>query len=266
MTQFDLIETEIIKHPEEGSDVQIAVVTLNRPKALNALSADLLEQLCTNLEILDQATGIGAIIVTGNERVFAAGADIKAMAAATPMDMVQKDSLRFWKQLRAIKKPLLAAVSGFAFGGGCELAMTCDLIIASETAVFGQPEIKLGIIPGAGGTQRLAKAMGPYRAMEMVLTGEPLTAQQAFDFGLVNRVIPVEQYLEAAKELAFRIASRPPLAVRLAKEAVRSGVETTLREGLEVERRNYYLTYDTDDQKEGMRAFIEKRKPNFNGS
>ena len=243
----------------------VATMTLNRPQALNALSPEMLSALCEALEAIERDEGIRAIVITGNARAFAAGADIQAMAEASPMTIVRTDTLGYWQRIRRINKPLIAAVSGYAYGGGCELAMQCDLIVASETARFAQPEIKLGIIPGAGGTQRLAKAIGPYRAMELILTGEPLTALEAHRNGLVNRVVPVERYLEEAQQLAQTISERPPLAVRLAREAVRHGMENTIREGLEVERRNFTLLFDTQDQAEGMHAFLEKRPPEFKG-
>jgi len=243
----------------------LGLLTLNRPDALNALRPSMLAEICDALEAFNADREIAVIILTGSERVFAAGADIKAMAPATPMDMIRLNTLSYWKRIAAIEKPLIAAVSGYALGGGCELAMACDLIVASETATFGQPEIKVGIMPGAGGTQRLTKAIGPYRAMEMVLTGDPIGAREALSFGLVNRVVPVERYLEEARELGRKIAGGPAISVRLAREALRRGVETTLEEGMMVERRNFYLTFDTRDQEEGMRAFIEKRPPSFTG-
>ncbi len=246
-------------------DGPVGVLTLNRPEALNALAPRMLAAICDALETFDADEEIRVIVLAGTERVFAAGADIKAMAPASSTDMIRLDTLRYWQRMHQITKPLIAAVSGYAFGGGCELAMTCDLIVASETAQFAQSEIKVGIMPGAGGTQRLTKAIGPYRAMEMVLTGEPISAQAALAYGLVNRVVPEKRFLEEALELARLIASRPAVAVRLAREALRYGVETTLRDGLMVERRNFYLTFDTEDQAEGMNAFIEKRAPEFKG-
>lgn len=249
----------------ERDGPHVAILTLNRPKVLNALSPEVMGALCQALEDLNTDPEIRAIILTGNTRVFAAGADIQVMANASPMDILRRNTVQYWQRIQAIEKPLIAAVSGFALGGGCELAMACDLIVASETARFGQPEIKVGIMPGAGGTQRLTKAIGPYRAMEMVLTGEPITAQEAFAYGLVNRVVPVERYLDTAKELAHLIAARPPIAIRLAREALKYGNETTLRDGIMVERRNFVLLFDTEDQKEGMAAFLEKREPVFKG-
>jgi enoyl-CoA hydratase len=246
-------------------DPPIAVVRLNRPEVLNALSPIVVQTLCEELEALDADPLIRAIIITGDDRAFAAGADLRVMAGATSMDMVRADTRSYWERLRRLTKPLIAAVSGYAFGGGCELAMQCDMIIASETAVFAQPEIKVGIMPGAGGTQRLARAIGPYRAMEMILTGSTLKAREALAHGLVNRVVPVERCLNEARELARAIAAGPEVSIRFAREAVRVGFENTLREGLEVERRNFLLLFDTADQREGMQAFLEKRPPNFSG-
>lgn len=250
---------------QSARDGAVGVVRLSRPEALNALSPDMLAAICDAMEAFAADETIRVIVLTGSERVFAAGADIKAMAGAGSMDIVRMNTLSYWQRLQKIDKPVIAAVSGYAYGGGCELAMQCDLIVASETAAFAQAEIRVGIMPGAGGTQRLTRAIGPYRAMEMVLTGEPINAREAHAYGLVNRVVPVERYLDEAMDLAGRIASRPPIAVRLAREALRHGNETTLREGLVLERRNFYLTFDTEDQKEGMQAFIEKRPPDFKG-
>ena len=209
----------------------VAVVRLNRPEVLNALSPEMLSTLSRDLASLDEDGEIRSIVITGSGRAFCAGADIQAMASATPVDILRRDTLRSWMRIRSLNKPLIAAVHGVAYGGGCELALTCDLIVAAENARFAQPEIKLGIMPGAGGTQRLSKAIGPYRAMEMVLTGEPLSAQEAFAHGLVNRIVPPERCLDEALELARAIAARPPVAVRLARQAVRLGVETTLPRG-----------------------------------
>jgi enoyl-CoA hydratase len=205
------------------------------------------------------------MVVTGNERAFAAGADIKEMAGATPATMMANSFIDLWDRLRQMGKPIIAAVSGFALGGGCELAMACDLIIASETAQFGQPEINLGVIPGAGGTQRMTLAVGKAVAMEMVLNGRYLSAEEAYRHGLINRVYPVEVYLEEAVRLGNEIAGRAPVAVRLAKEAVNAAFEMPLRAGLEHERRLFYLLFGTTDQKEGMDAFINKRPPQWKG-
>jgi len=243
----------------------VTVVTLNRPDKLNALSPELLQILVERLESLNREAAVRCIVITGGPKVFAAGADIQAMAKASPVDMLLRNTRQFWQRIWALDKPLIAAVCGLALGGGCELAMSCDLIVAGESSRFGQPEIKLGIMPGAGGTQRLARAIGPYRAMEMILTGEPISAAEAHQAGLVNRVVADDLVVEEAVKLGTLIAERPPVAVRLARQAVRFGIERTLVEGLEFERRNYRLLYDTEDQKEGMAAFLEKRQPKFKG-
>jgi enoyl-CoA hydratase len=243
----------------------VGLARLNRPDKLNALSPEMLKAIAEALEELDGDPAIRAIVLTGTEKVFAAGADIEVLAGATPQDIEAMDTRQYWRRFAAVRKPVIAAVSGFAFGGGCELALQCDLIIASETARFAQPEIKLGIIPGGGGTQRLAKAIGPYKAMELILTGESITARQAHEWNLVNRVVPVERYLDEALELASLIAERPPLAVEAARAALRFGVENTLGQGLDAEREAFVNLFGTADQKEGMAAFLEKRPPRFKG-
>jgi len=253
--------TSILTTKQDG----YAIVQLNRPEVLNALNIKLMEELVAALELLDKDDDVRAIIVTGNEKAFGAGADIKEMADASAVEMLIRDQFARWDRIRKIKKPLIAAVSGFALGGGCELAMTCDIIIASETAKFGQPEINIGVMPGAGGTQRLTRAVGKYKAMEMVLTGKTISAEEAMRRGLVVKVVPVEYYLEEAKALAKEIASKPPVAVRLAKEAVLKAFDTTIEAGLEYERKNFYLLFATEDQKEGMKAFVEKRKAEWKG-
>ncbi|HTJ49629.1 MAG TPA: enoyl-CoA hydratase-related protein [Cyclobacteriaceae bacterium] len=249
----------------ENYEKQVALIQLNRPKELNALNLQLMQELRDTLQVLDKNNDVRAIIITGNEQAFAAGADIKQMADKTAIDMLLTDQFSTWDQIRKTKKPIIAAVSGFALGGGCELAMTCDMIIASETAKFGQPEIKIGVIPGAGGTQRLTKAIGKAKAMELVLTGRFLSADEAHFYGLVNKVVPVEMYLHEAVQLAKEIAVQSPIAVQLAKEAVNRSFETHLDEGLTLERKNFYLAFASEDQKEGMKAFIEKRKPEYKG-
>ena len=243
----------------------VAVVTLNRPKQLNALSYELVKELSIAMEAFDQDPEVRVMILTGGERVFAAGADIKEMADATSFDEVLTGRLANRDKINKLSKPVIAAVSGYALGGGCELAMSCDLIIASETARFGQPEMNIGTIPGSGGTQRLTRTVGKYRAMEWVLTGEPIGAVEAERCGLVNRIVPVENLLEEAKTLAKKIAAKSPLAVKLAKEAILKSLNTPLDEGLEFERKSFYVLFGSEDRKEGMKAFTEKRKPEFKG-
>jgi enoyl-CoA hydratase len=208
---------------------------------------------------------VRAVVLTGGPKVFAAGADIGDMAERGPVDQLQRDQTGRWAAIAALTKPLLAAVNGYALGGGCELALMCDLIIAGDSARFGQPEINLGIIAGAGGTQRWPRTAGKYVAMEVNLTGAPITAQRAYQLGIVNKVVPAEVTIEVAKRMARRIAEKPPLAARLVKESVNQALETPLQQGLAVERRNFYFLFATEDQKEGMRAFLEKRRGQFKG-
>jgi enoyl-CoA hydratase len=248
-----------------SQDGFVATVQLNRPKVLNALNIELMTELVDCLEALDQDSGVRAIVLTGSERAFAAGADIKEMADASAVDMLTRDQFARWDRIRKIKKPIIGAVSGFALGGGCELMMHCDIIIASETARIGQPEILIGVMPGAGGTQRLTRAVGKGLAMEMILTGRQITAEEAQKAGLVNKVVPIEFYLEEAQKLAHEISDKPPIAVRLAKEAILKSFDTTIEMGLEYERKNFYLLFASEDMREGMSAFIEKRKPEWKG-
>lgn len=247
------------------TDGRVGVAQINRPKALNALNADVMNELMTALETFDADDNIGSMVVTGNERAFAAGADIKAMAEASPVTMLNSTMIDQWDRLQKITKPVIAAVSGYALGGGCELAMACDMIVASESAQFGQPEINIGVMPGAGGTQRMTKAVGKALAMEIVLNGRFLSAQEAQQYGLANRVVPVELYLEEAIKLGRQIAARAPVAIRIAKEAVNASFETDLQAGLDLERRLFYMLFATEDQKEGMDAFINKRQADWKG-
>jgi enoyl-CoA hydratase len=246
-------------------EINIGVVNLHRPTVLNALNHELMEELVTALEDFDRDDSVRAIVLTGSDRAFAAGADIKEMSDETTVSIMLKDRFATWDRIKNIKKPIIAAVSGFALGGGCELMMMCDIIIASETAQFGQPEINLGVIPGAGGTQRMTRVLGKYKAMELILTGRPLTAREALEMGLVNKVAPVELYLEEAKAMAKEIAAKSPIAVKLAKEAVLKSFDGPLQEGLQFERKNFYMLFSSEDQKEGMKAFMEKRKATFTG-
>jgi len=240
-------------------------IQLNRPKELNALNLELMLEIKQALLDFDADDNIRAIVLSGNERAFAAGADIKQMAGRTAVDMLKIDQFTTWDSIRKTKKPIIAAVSGFALGGGCELAMICDMMIASETAQFGQPEINIGVMPGAGGTQRLTRAIGKAKAMEMVLTGGFISAEEALKYGLVNKVVPVEFYLTEAVKLAQTIAQKSPIAVQMAKESVLKAFEMPLQEALFFERKNFYMLFATEDQKEGMAAFVEKRKADFKG-
>ena len=244
---------------------RVGIVTLNRPKAMNAFNLQMLGELFDALDGFDKDQSVGAIIVTGNEKAFAAGADIKEMAESSYVEMLTSGHVQIWDRIRSIHKPVIAAVSGWALGGGCEFVLSCDMVVASESAKFGQPEITIGVIPGAGGTQRLARLVGKHLAMEMTINNRTLTAQEALQFGLANRVVPVEGYLDAAVAFADEIASRAPIAVRMAKDSVNAAFETTLTEGLAVEKRNFYPLFATEDQKEGMRAFVEKRKAEWKG-
>lgn len=241
------------------------LVTLNRPRALNALSTALMGELVTALEAYDADPAIGAMVITGHKRAFAAGADVAEMAGASAAEMLHSRLLALWDRISSLRKPVIAAVSGYALGGGAELAMMCDMIVASETAVFGQPEVNLGVIPGAGGTQRLVRALGKALAMEVVLNDRRLSAEEALQHGLINHVYPLDTYLDEALELANQIATRAPLAVQLAKESINRAYELSLSEGLAFERRSFVALFSTEDQHEGMDAFLNKRDPHWKG-
>ncbi|MGH2576032.1 MAG: enoyl-CoA hydratase-related protein [Ignavibacteria bacterium] len=257
----NIIVTEI----DNPKGLKVGLIQFNRPDVLNALNMELMAELLKAAEKFDKNKEVGCIIITGNQKAFAAGADIKEMADASAVEMYVRDQFATWDKIRKIKKPIIAAVSGFVLGGGNELAMACDMIVAAESTKFGQPEIKIGIIPGAGGTQRLTRAVGKAKAMEMILTGKMFSAKEMFDAGLVTRVVPDELYLDEAAELAKEIASMPPIAVQIGKEAILKSFDTTIEGGLEYERKNFYLLFASEDMKEGMNAFIEKRTPKWKG-
>jgi enoyl-CoA hydratase/carnithine racemase len=250
---------------ERSVDGRVALCRLNRPQARNALAPEVMEELAAAVESFDADPEARCIVIAGSDEVFASGADIGALRERTFQESLVHPSAAFWTRLATCRTPLVAAVSGWALGGGCELALVCDMIVASETAVFGQPEITLGIIPGGGGTQRLARVAGKQRAMELVLTGRRFDAGEGQRLGIVNEVWPRGEWLERAKELASRVANRPPIAARLAKRAVLAAEETSLSAGLETERRLYELSMATEDRIEGMQAFLDKRKPDFEG-
>lgn len=257
--------TDAVLLVERFADAGTALVRLNRPKQLNALNGELMEHLAATLEELDADEGVRAIVVTGSERAFAAGVDISEMASAGAIEMLLGSRVAQLDRIRRVGTPIIAAVNGWALGGGCELAMALDLIVAGEGAKLGQPEVNLGVIPGAGGTQRLTRAIGKSKAMAMVLTGEPMSAAEAERAGLVAKVVPDEFVVEDALAMAAVIASKGPLAIRLAKEALNAAYETALTDGLALERRLFYLLFASEDQKEGMAAFLEKRAPRFTG-
>ncbi|MHC4428091.1 MAG: enoyl-CoA hydratase-related protein [Planctomycetota bacterium] len=247
------------------TDGSVGIIRINRPKVLNALNPELMTQLAVQMEAFDADESIHVIVLAGSERAWAAGADIGDMAERSMLEMYRRDQFATWDRIRRVKKPIVAAVSGFALGGGCELMMLCDVVVCSETAQIGQPEINIGVMPGAGGTQRLTRAVGKATAMDVILTGRFLTAAEALAAGLVSRVVPREHYFTEAVRVAKAMAAKGPVALRLAKEAVLKAHETTLSEGLEYERKLFYMLFATEDQKEGMRAFVEKRKPQFKG-
>lgn len=243
----------------------VGIVTINRPQVRNALNHQTIGELVDALEDFDRDDAVGCMILTGDDRAFAAGADITQMVDAGAVEVLDDDNFARWARLKAIHKPVIAAVSGYALGGGCELALMCDLVVASETALFGQPEVKIGIIPGAGGTQRWTRSAGKVRAMEAVLIGEPVRAVDAERMGLVNRTVPAGAQLDEALRLANLIAARPPLAVRLGKAAINHAMEVGLEAGLDFERKLFYLLFASEDKREGMRAFLEKRPGRFRG-
>lgn len=242
---------------------KVGLIRLNRPKALNALNNALMGELHDALRNFDADPDISCMVITGNERAFAAGADIKEMSGQTYVDFLQKGSVSDNFDFSNYKKPIIAAVSGYALGGGCEMSMACDMIVASETAVFGQPEINLGILPGGGGTQRMTRALGKALAMEVMLTDRKLSAEEALKYGLVNQVVAPEIYLDEALKLAQKVASMSQIAIQLTKDAINKAYEATLSEGLEFEKKNFFLSFGTEDKQEGMKAFVEKRKPNW---
>lgn len=244
---------------------RVGLITFNRPQAMNALNNQLMRELMDALELFDKHDDIHTMVISGNEKAFAAGADIKEMAEKNIHQMMDTDHVAVFGRIRTIKKPVIAAVSGFVLGGGCEIALSCDMIIASESAKFGQPEITIGVIPGAGGTQRLARAVGKAIAMEMILNNRTLSAQEALQYGLVNRVVPISDYLSEALKLAEEIAERAPLAIAAAKKMINQSYERFLSDGLAQEKQVFYNLFASEDQKEGMKAFIEKRKPEWKG-
>jgi enoyl-CoA hydratase len=244
---------------------QVGIVRINRPDKLNALNLATMDQIVVALERFDADGDVRCMLITGDARAFAAGADITEMADASLVDMYYRNQFARWERIRRIQKPIVAAVSGYALGGGCELMMHCDIVVASETARIGQPEINIGVMPGAGGTQRTTRSIGKALAMDMVLTGRMLNAREALQAGLVSRIVPAEHHFDEAMKICQELCTRPPLALRLAKEAVLKAFETPLAEGLEYERKLFYMLFATQDQKEGMQAFLEKRPPVFMG-
>jgi enoyl-CoA hydratase len=255
--EYDFVLTEV--HDRVG------LVRINRPERLNALNQKTMDELTSACLAFDADADLGCIVIAGDEKAFAAGADISEMMDANVVEMLDNPFIDYWDRLKSVNKPIIAAVSGYCLGGGNELAMACDMIVASATAVFGQPEINLGVIPGAGGTQRLARAVGKALTMEMVLNDRRLTAQEAYRWGLVNRVVPVESFLDEAIQLGNEVAARAPVAVRLAKEAVNYAFESDLSGGIGHERRLFFMLFATDDQKEGMKAFTQKRRAEWTG-
>ncbi|MBM4158915.1 MAG: enoyl-CoA hydratase [Ignavibacteria bacterium] len=255
----------ILQEYQNPESLNILIIIINRPEVRNALNIKLMEELTEVLETYDRKDNFGCFIITGDKKSFAAGADIKEFSDIGVVELYTRNQLAVWDRIKKIRKPIIAAVSGFALGGGCELAMMCDIIISSKSAVFGQPEINLGMIPGAGATQRLARVIGKSKTMEMILTAKTFTAEEMYQVGLVSKVTGEDDYLDKSIEIAGEICSKPPLAVQLAKESVNLAYETHLETGILLERRNFYLLFDSDDKKEGIKAFMEKRKPKWSG-
>ncbi len=251
----------VVEHPTEG----VVLIRINRPEARNALNMEVRRLIARHLTEMSEDDAIRCIILTGNDKSFAAGADIKEMAGAGTIEMMARGTHKLWRAIAACPKPMIAAVNGFALGGGCELAMTCDIIIAGESAKFGQPEVKIGIMPGGGGTQRLTRAAGKYKALRYILTGDLFGAKEAFDMGLVSEIVPDAEVEKRAVDMARQIAALSPLAIQQAKEAVLRGMDAALDTGLALETKAIQLLFSSQDQKEGMAAFIEKRKPKFQG-
>lgn len=255
----------LISKIDNSAGLKVGLVQLNRPDVLNALNIETMGEVLSALQLFDANEEVGCIVLTGSAKAFAAGADIKEMATQGAIDMYLRNQFETWDNIRKIKKPIIAATSGFVLGGGCELTMTCDMIVAAECTKFGQPEVKLGIMPGAGGTQRLTKAIGKAKAMEIMLTGRMYSAREMFEAGLVSRLADDEVYLEEALALAKEIASMPPVAVMMIKQSIMRAFDTTVEVGLEFERKSFYMLFASDDMKEGMNAFVEKRKPVWKG-
>jgi len=261
----DTYKNIIVSSIENPKGLNVLMIQLNRPNALNALNIELMGEVFAVLNAADKDGKIGCSIITGREKSFAAGADIKEMANTNSVEIYHREMFSSWDKIRILKKPIIAAVSGFALGGGCELTMLCDIIVAAKSAKFGQPEVNLGVIPGAGGTQRLTRALGKARAMEIILSGRNVSGEEMFQAGLVSILSEDDKYLEDAINLALTISSKAPLAVQLAKESILKAFDTTIESGIEFERKNFYLLFSSEDKEEGMNAFIEKRKPVWKG-
>jgi enoyl-CoA hydratase len=256
-------ENILVSERENENGLAVGIIQINRPKAKNALNLKTMEEIYDALKIFDEDASTGCTVITGDAGAFSAGVDIREMADAGSVEMLQRDQFFTWDLIRKIKKPVIAAVSGYALGGGCELAMLCDMIVAAKSAKFGQPEVNIGVIPGAGGTQRLTRALGKFRAMEIILTGRLVTAEEMYSAGLISKITDDDKYLDEALALAGNISSKSALAVRLAKQCVLKAEDSLLGEGIEFERKNFYLLFASEDKTEGMNAFIEKRKPNW---